>query len=80
MDCPENADLAQEVNPRSVGWDPRRMTLSDSMRGKELLAFGLRRFDNTQALSDEERRQMLSSIRIYECLRGRQPSVEKIVT
>jgi hypothetical protein len=30
-------------------------------RGKELLVFVLRRFDNTQALSDEEKRQRLSS-------------------
>ena len=70
----------QEVNPRSVGRDPGRMTLSDSMKGKELLAFALRRFDNTQALSDEERRQTLSSIRIYGRLRRWQEWVEKVVT
>jgi len=62
LDCTENAELMQEVKSRSVGRHSGRVALSDSMRrGKELLAFGLRRFDNTQALSDEEKRQTLSS-------------------
>lgn len=62
MDCTENAELVQEVDPRSVGRHSGRVALSDSMRrGKELLVFVLRRFDNTQALSDEEKRQRLSS-------------------
>jgi hypothetical protein len=80
LDCPENGELVQEVNPRSVEREPGRLALSDSMRGKDLLAFGSRRLDNTRALSDEERRQMLSSIRIYKCLREWQRSVMEVVT